>query len=126
MVEAIPSVHYVVSRTRSQTIETSAGVYSVHPVAPGLFGGFDETRPGVFVATAEKALFDLASLSGGRTRRFAGAPEVELPAGFRRRELARWVSKIASVRARTLTEARLERFLRRVARRARATRPSRR
>jgi hypothetical protein len=76
-----------------------------------IYGDFEEMPDGVKLATAEKALFDFAYLSGGRSRLFTSLPELSLPRGFRHRQLARWVKKIPSARSRTLTERKLESFL---------------
>ena len=65
----------------------------------------------VKVASPEKALFDLAYLSGGRSRRFAALPELELPQRFSRKELERWLEKITAARSRTMTRQRLETWL---------------
>jgi predicted transcriptional regulator of viral defense system len=111
LIEQIPEVFYVVSLARSQRIETTAGTFSVHHVAPELFGGFDDSEAGVKLATPEKALFDLAYLSGGRSRRFVSLPELEIPKGFRTVELRRWVARIPSPRGRTLVTRKLERWL---------------
>ena len=111
LIEQIPEVVYLASLARTQRIATTVGTFSVHHLAPEVFGGFEETSGGARVATAEKALFDTAYLSGGRSRLFTSLPELELPRGFRRRELARWLARIPSARARTLTEKRLEKFL---------------
>ncbi len=111
MVEQIPEVFYVVSLARTKRIATSPGVFSVHHIAPELYGGFEETTGGVKLATAEKALFDLAYLSGGRSRLFTAVPELEIGKKFRWLELRRWVGRIPSARARTLVEERLERFV---------------
>ena len=111
MIEQIPSVHYAVSLAKPQRITTAAGTFSIHRVAPELFGGYEEREPGVKIATPEKALFDVAYLSGGRSRLFARLPELELPRGFRRSELARWTAKIPSARAKTLVKLRLDRFV---------------
>jgi predicted transcriptional regulator of viral defense system len=111
MVEQIPEVFYAVSIARTQRITTSVGSFSIHHVAPELFGGFEETEGGVKLATAEKALFDLAYLSGGRSRLFAGVPELEIPAKFQWREVRRWMGRVASPRARTLVVRRLQRFV---------------
>ena len=111
MIEQIPEVHYAVSLARTQRILTSAGSFSIHHVAPEIFGGYEETPGGVKLATAEKALFDFAYLSGGRSRLFTSLPELELPRGFRRKELALWLKKIPSERGRTLTERKLDSFL---------------
>ena len=112
MIEQLPQITFAVSLARTQRITTSVGVVSVHHIDPELFGGLVALPSGVKVATPEKALFDLAYLSGGRSRRFTSLPELELPPRFRRRELTHWLNRIASVRARTLTSARLDAWLR--------------
>ncbi len=112
MIEQLPQVTYAVSLARSQRITTSVGVISVHHLDPVLFGGFVTLTTGVKLATPEKALFDLAYLSGGRSRRFASLPELELPPLFRRKELSRWLGLVTSARARTMTSLRLESWTR--------------
>lgn len=111
LTEQIPEIVYAVSLARTQRIQTRAGAVSIHHVAPEVFGGFEETPTGVKLATAEKALFDFAYLSGGRSRLFTSLPELELPRGFRRAELARWLAKIPSERSRTLTARKLDELL---------------
>jgi predicted transcriptional regulator of viral defense system len=111
MIEQIPTVIYVVSLARTQDVVTSAGTFSVHHVAPELFGGFEETDNGVRMATAEKALFDLAYLSAARPRLFAGVPELEIAGAFRWKELRRWRDRIPSARRRALVTGRLQRFV---------------
>lgn len=111
LIEQIPQVVYAVSLGRTQRVKTRVGSFSIHHVAPEVFGGFEETERGAKLATAEKALFDVAYLSSGRSRLFTSLPELELPRGFRRRELARWLAKVSSERARTLTEQKLDALL---------------
>jgi predicted transcriptional regulator of viral defense system len=111
MIEQVPSVYYAVSLARTQRIATRVGVFSFHHLAPEVFGGYLETQQGVRLATPEKTLFDLAYLSAGRSRIFTALPELELPRGFRRKELARWVAAIRSERSRTITQRKLEQFL---------------
>jgi predicted transcriptional regulator of viral defense system len=111
LVEQIPEVIYAASLARTQRVSTSAGTISIHHLAPEVFGGFEQTDGGVKLATAEKALFDFAYLSGGRSRLFTSLPELELPRRFRHAELRRWVRRIPSGRGRTLTTERLERLL---------------
>jgi len=111
LIEQIPEVIYVVSLARSARLRTKLGTFSIHHVAPEVFGGYEETEHGVKLATAEKALFDFAYLSSGRTRLFTRLPELEVPRGFRRKELSRWLAKIPSVRSRTLTERKLDALL---------------
>lgn len=117
LIEQIPVIYYCVSLGRTQRVTTKAGSFSLHHVAPEVFGGFEETHAGVKLATAEKALFDVAYLSAGRSRLFTSLPEIELPARFRRAELRRWVARIPSERSRTITANKLEQFLESAARR---------
>lgn len=111
LIEQIPAVIYAVTLGRTQRVTTHAGTFSLHHVAPEVYGGFEERASGGKLATAEKALFDFAYLSAGRSRLFATLPELELPRGFRKSELRRWLARIPSARSRTLTESRLGAFL---------------
>jgi predicted transcriptional regulator of viral defense system len=106
-IEQIPEVLYAASLARTQRITTSVGTFSFHRIAPEIFGGYTENASGVKLATTEKALFDFAYLSAGRSRLFTELPELELPSGFRRAELKRWLAKVPSARARTITARKL-------------------
>ena len=111
LIEQIPEVVYAVSLAKTQRVKTAVGTFSIHHVAPEVFGGFEETERGGKVATREKALFDFAYLSSGRSRLFTSLPELELPRGFQRRELSRWLAKIPSERSRTLTAQKVDALL---------------
>jgi predicted transcriptional regulator of viral defense system len=111
LIEQIPQVIYVVSLARSQRLATRVGTFSVHHLAPEVFGGYEETKTGALLATAEKALFDVAYLSAGRSRLFTALPEMVPPRRFRRAEINRWVAKIPSPRSRTITGNKLEELL---------------
>jgi predicted transcriptional regulator of viral defense system len=111
LIEQIPEVVYAVSLARTQRVKTRAGTFSIHHLAPEVFGGYEETGRGAKLATAEKALFDFAYLSSGRSRLFTSLPELELPRGFQRRELSRWLAKIPSERSRTLTAQKVDALL---------------
>ena len=111
LIGQIPEVLFAATQGRTMRITTNAGTYSFHHLAPEVFGGFEETPAGLRLATAEKALFDFAYLSAGRSRLFATLPDLELPRGFKVSEARRWLRRIPSARSRTLTEARLSSFL---------------
>ncbi|HEY6879374.1 MAG TPA: hypothetical protein VI299_15210 [Polyangiales bacterium] len=111
MIEQIPEVVYAVTLARTQRVKTKVCAFSMHHVLPEVFGGYEETERGAKIATAEKALFDFAYLSSGRSRLFTSLPELELPRGFRRRELSRWLAKIRSERSRTITAQKLDSLL---------------
>jgi len=111
MIDQVPGVIYLVSLARTQKIATSVGVFSVHHVAPELFEGFESRADGTKLATPEKALFDVAYLSGGRSRLFAHLPELELPARFRRGRLREWTRRITASRKRSMVETRIQAVL---------------
>lgn len=111
LIEQIPEVVYAVSLARTQKVKTKAGAFSIHHMAPEVFGGFEETEHGAKVATPEKALFDFAYLSSGRSRLFTSLPELSLPRGFKQKELSRWLAKIPADRSRTLTANKLDELL---------------
>jgi predicted transcriptional regulator of viral defense system len=96
LIEQIPAAVFAVSLGRTRRLRTAMGSFSIHRVAPEVFGGF-ETRPsGVKIATPEKALFDLLYLSATRARIFAALPEIELPRRFDRRAARAWIARITS------------------------------
>jgi predicted transcriptional regulator of viral defense system len=108
----IPATHYAVTLGRARRVRTAAGTFSLHRVAPEVFGGFETTASGAKIATLEKALFDLAYLSATRARLFARPPELELPRSLDRSALRHWLGRIRSPGQRTHTKGRLEALLR--------------
>jgi hypothetical protein len=58
-------------------------------------------------------LFDIAYLSGGRSRLFAHLPELELPTRFHRGRLREWTRRITAPRKRAMVETRLQTMLQR-------------
>jgi predicted transcriptional regulator of viral defense system len=112
MIEQVPGVIYLVSLARTQKIKTSVGLFSVHHIAAELFDGFESRPDGTKMATPEKALFDIAYLSGGRSHLFAHLPELELPARFHRSRLRDWTRRITAPRRLSMVETRLEAILR--------------
>jgi predicted transcriptional regulator of viral defense system len=110
MIEQIPASTYVISLARTQRIRTARGSFSIHHVAPELFGGYASDR-GFDLATPEKALFDVAYLAGTRTRLFTKLPELELPRRFRRAALTEWLDRVRAPKQRVQVERALERLL---------------
>jgi predicted transcriptional regulator of viral defense system len=111
MIEQIPGRISVASLDRSRRIETSIGAFEVHHLSPELFGGYVGWKGGGFIATPEKALFDLVYLraaAGGR----AHPPELFLPEGFETEALRKWTEKIRSPRLQTMVRRRLRELLR--------------
>jgi predicted transcriptional regulator of viral defense system len=121
----IPAIHYAVTLGRAHRTRTAAGTYSLHRVAPELFGGFETLDSGAKLATIEKALFDLAYLSATRSRLFARPPELELPRSLDRAALRGWVERIRAPKRRAQTQRQLELLTAPASRRRSRPRPSR-
>ena len=106
MIEQIPRSVFVASLDRSKDLSTPIGVFSIHHLAPELFGGFDATPDTGYLATPEKALFDTVYVRvprGGRVY----LPELSLPPSFETAQIESWTEKIARPRLRTLVSREL-------------------
>jgi len=117
MIEQIPRQVYVASLARSRRIQTAIGDFSIHHLAPELFGGYEQNVVGGHVATPAKALFDtiyLLTPRGGQIR----LPELELPADFEEARLEEWTQRIQRPRLRTMVHRGLTGALRGAAVRA--------
>jgi hypothetical protein len=90
----VPQMTYVVSLDRARIVDVKPQPFSIHKMAPEVFGGFETIDSGAYVATAEKALFDVFYLSGTRTHFFASLPELEFPEVFDFKEMDRWADRI--------------------------------
>lgn len=115
MIEQVPRLVYVASLARTQQVRTSMGDFSIHHLAPELFGGYVQIDGGGHLATPEKALFDtiyLLTPRGGQAR----LPELELPDGFDEGELDEWTRRIHRPRLRTMVSRGLVAALRGAAR----------
>jgi predicted transcriptional regulator of viral defense system len=115
MIEQVPRRVYVASLARTKQVRTSDGDFSIHHVAPELFGGYAPIDAGGHLAGPEKALFDtiyLLAPRGGEVR----LPELELPEDFDERRLEEWTQRIQRPRLRTMVSRELTMALRRAGR----------
>lgn len=102
MIDQVPRQIGVASLDSAKRVVTSLGTFSVHHLPPELFEGWTE-REGIKLADPEKALFDLAYVSAVHLGRLRNLPELELPRGFSRSRIQRWLRRISSLRVRTMT-----------------------
>lgn len=101
MIEQIPARIEVASLDRTRTVETPMGTFAIHRLAPEVFTGFDGDPDNGYLATPEKALFDIVYIRaprGGRVR----FPELTLPENFDRGQLERWAELIPRARMKTI------------------------
>lgn len=110
MIERVPGWTFVASLDRTREIATALGSYSIHHLAPEVFGGFDGDSERGYVATAEKALFDTIYIRAPRGGR-AYSPELSLPAEFDDAQLDAWTRRITVARLRTVVTRGLDRAL---------------
>jgi predicted transcriptional regulator of viral defense system len=110
MIEQVPGRVSVASLDRSARVETSIAAFEIHHLMPELFGGYVAWQRGGFIASPEKALFDLVYLraaAGGR----AYVPELSLPETFDAAALRSWSERIESKRLRTIVRRRMRELL---------------
>jgi len=111
MIEQMPGWTSIASLDRARRIVTTVGTYAIHHLAPEVFGGYTGSEETGYLATPEKALFDVVyvrAASGGR----AFFPEVSLPPRFDRDRLRLWTDRIGGSRLRTLVDRRIREVLR--------------
>ena len=103
IISQIPAVTYAVSLGRARRFETPLGTVSIHHIDASLFFGFETVgRPGIRMATAEKALLDLLYLHPARSKLFRALPELEFPRTFRMGTVRAMIRRIRSAKRRAL------------------------
>lgn len=122
MIEQIPRQVSVASLARTRRIATTVGVYEIHHLAPGIFGGFHGSEESGYLATPEKALFDAVYVRAAAGSR-AFFPELALPPNFNDAQIEEWIGRIESARLRTLVSRRFREALRQASRLSRVRSP---
>jgi predicted transcriptional regulator of viral defense system len=110
-IEQIPRQISMASLDRARRITTTVGTFAIHHLAPELFGGFKGSEETGYLATPEKALFDIVYVRAAAGSR-AYFPEIMLPKSFEDAEAKQWAKRIESSRLRTLVNRRLADVLR--------------
>jgi predicted transcriptional regulator of viral defense system len=115
MIEQIPRQISIASPDRTRHLKTTIGTYSIHHLAPELFGGYHGSEERGYLATPEKALFDTVYIRAARGIRVY-FPELSLPENFDQTQLEHWTQRIGTPRQRTLVSRGLEKALRQASR----------
>lgn len=100
MITQIPRAFTVASAGKPRSLTTTMGAYELHQIAASVFGGYEETTHGR-IATAEKALFDVAYLRRVGRGAMSALPEVELPEGFSEERVYEWLERVGDRSLRT-------------------------
>jgi predicted transcriptional regulator of viral defense system len=107
-IQQFPETHFGVTLGRPAEMKVAGVRVRLHHVTPELFTGYDFVPElGGHVASAEKALFDLAYFAAvGRGRLSGHVPETELN-GLRQADIQGWLRRIPTIRIRTRVEQKL-------------------
>ena len=108
-IQQIPQKHFVITLGRPCDIEMAGAKLTLHRIAPELFSGYNyDSRVDGFLASAEKAIFDLAYLAVMNRSSVSGnLPETDLR-GLKWREVKGWLSPISGSSLRRAVERKLE------------------
>lgn len=104
-IQQFPETHFGVTLGRPAELSVASATIQLRHIKPVLFTGYtyDSTAEGL-VASAEKALFDVAYFSAMNRRPLSGTlPETNLK-GFRWSEVQGWLRRIPSAGIRTAVE----------------------
>ncbi len=115
MIEQIPRQITVASLDRTRHLKTTIGTYSIHHIAPELLDGYSGTEDSGYLATPEKALFDMVYIRAARGVR-SFFPELSLPESFDETQLKGWTRRLATPRLQTLVSRGVEQALRQATR----------
>ncbi|MFA5263454.1 MAG: hypothetical protein WC378_06475 [Opitutaceae bacterium] len=109
LIQQIPQTQFAITLGRPGKVEKPGIRISLHRMKPELFGGYDyDSSVDGFVASPEKAIFDLAYLSVMNRSRISGnLPETDLKR-LKWREIQGWLRRIDSVRQRTAVKQALD------------------
>ena len=110
IVEQIPQVITLASTAHTATLRTTAGIFSVHQIAPAFFDGFDwyKGEGSFLIAEPEKALIDSLYLSSRRKKQFGHFPELHFPPEFSFTKAVEWVERIPEKKIRLYVLKKLE------------------
>jgi len=112
-IQQIPQQQFAVTLGRPGDVEIAGTRVALHRITPELFGGYEfDGRVDGFVASSEKAVFDLAYLASMNRSRVSGSlPETDL-SRLRWAEVRKWVRRIQTLRVRQAVERNLEKIRR--------------
>ena len=108
-IQQLPQIQFAVTLGRPGEVKMPGGQVALHRIKPELFGGYAyDSRVDGFVASPEKAVFDLAYLAAMNRSRVSGSlPETNLK-DLRWSEVQKWLRRIPTPRVRAAVAQALE------------------
>ncbi|PTX96196.1 hypothetical protein DB345_10385 [Spartobacteria bacterium LR76] len=110
-IQQIPQKQFAVTLGRPGEINIADTKIALHRISPALFGGYGyDSRVDGFIASPEKAIFDLAYLAAMNRSRVGGnLPEANLRR-LKWKEITAWISRIRTSSVRHSVERNLQRI----------------
>lgn len=108
-IQQLPQSQFAITLGRPGEVKMPGGSVALHRIRPELFGGFAfDARADGFVASPEKAVFDLAYLAAMNRSRVSGnLPETNLKS-LRWSEIKQWLRRIPTPRVRAAVDQSLD------------------
>jgi len=108
-IQQLPQTQFAVTLGRPGEVKMAGERIALHRIKPELFGGYAyDARVDGFVASPEKAVFDLAYLTAMNRSSVSGSlPETDLK-GLRWKEVQTWLRRIPTPRVRAAVEQALD------------------
>jgi predicted transcriptional regulator of viral defense system len=109
LIQQMPQKHFAITLGRPGEIEMAGTKIELHRIKPELFGGYHyDPRAAGFVASPEKAVFDLAYLATMNRSRVSGKlPETNMNE-LNWKQVQKWFRRITSPRVLTAVQQSLE------------------
>ncbi len=108
-IQQIPQKQFAVTLGRPGEVDVASTKVALHHITPELFGGYNyDSRADGFIASPEKAIFDLAYLAAMTRSRVSGSlPETNLR-GLKWKEVKDWAGRIRNPSLRRAVERNLK------------------
>lgn len=112
LIDQIPSTVFAITNGKTKLFETPLGTISLHSINGFLFTDYEMIgKEGLFMATAEKALFDTLYLAPAKSHIFTRLTELDIPEHFCFSSFSPWLKKIKNKSRRAMVEKALKLIL---------------
>lgn len=109
MIDQIPDTVFAITNGKTNIFETPIAKISLHSINSFLFTGYEMIgKSCIFMATAEKALFDTLYLMPAKSNLFKKLTELEIPDNFNFALLQKWIKRVKNKSRRIMIEKMLE------------------
>lgn len=108
MIDQIPNTIFAISNGKTKIFNTPLAKISLHSINGFLFTGYEIIgKSGIFMATAEKALFDTLYLMPAKSHLFNSLTELTIPDDFNFSLFKKWLKQVKNKSRKTIIEKKL-------------------